>query len=1137
MSLLEEAAQQQRKAADPKVSAWVSASAGSGKTKVLIDRLLGLLLEGVEPHRLLCLTYTNAAAAEMANRLAGTLSLWATAGDEALAANLLKLKGKPPSPAVMERARRLFATVLDAPGGLKIQTLHAFAQSLLRRFPLEAGIAPHFQVMDERMAAETMEAALNEVLAQARLGIDAPLDPPLAQALARVTARIHEQDFPELMRELGTARGRLRRRIERAGGLEELIQATRRALGAAPGETPESATLEACRSKFLDEDGLKQAASALRQGAPTDQERAAALGRWLAASLEERAATFDAYRLVFLTKDETIRSTLATKGALKALPGLESLLETEACRLLEAVERRRAASVFAATEALLILGGRLLDAYARHKEACACLDYDDLILLARNLLEDGAAWVLYKLDGGIDHVLIDEAQDTSPDQWAIIRALDAEFFAGQGASERPRTLFAVGDPKQSIYSFQRADPREFEAMRLRLAAKVPAAKQEWRDVELNISFRSTVAVLNLVDAVFERTPASQGVEFGHGWLLHQAARAGQGGQVELWPPLAPRELDEPEPWKPPVERLRGDSPQARLAGLLARRIQAMIGRESLPSKGRPVRAGDVMVLVRRRGAFVEELARALKKLDIPASGVDRMVLPEQMAVMDLLALGRFLTLPEDDLSLATVLKGPLFGLSEEALFDLCYERGGKNLWRRLCERAAQEPFASAQKELAHLLGQADFLPPHEFFALLLGPLGARRKLLAWLGPEAEDPLDEFMSLALDYERAHPPSLAGFLHWLESGQIEIKRDLEQAKGDRVRIMTVHGAKGLQAPIVILPDTLQAPKFQDRLLWSEDGEDGLLLWPGLAADHDRLSKAARERLVQAGLGEYYRLLYVALTRAEDRLIVCGWNTKKAPPASAWHHRVREALERLGVEEEDPFLAQDGEAPASRVLRLGCPQTQAPETGREGGGPGLEASGGLPDWAERPAPPERSPPRPLAPSRPEGDPPAPVSPLGQDQGARYRRGRLIHRLLQTLPDLPPSERPAAGRRYLEKLASDLAAEAREGLLGEALAVLDHPSLAPLFAAGSLAEAPVAGLIDGVAVAGQVDRLAVTQEEILVADYKTNRPAPREVTEVPDIYRRQMASYRALLSAIWPDRKVRCWLVWTEGPRLMEL
>jgi ATP-dependent helicase/nuclease subunit A len=1131
--LRQEATLKQRQAADPGASVWVSASAGSGKTKVLIDRLLNLLLDGVAPHRLLCLTYTNAAAAEMSNRLAAILTLWATAGDEALAKDLARLKGVPPQPEVMRAARRLFASVLDAPGGLKIQTLHAFAQSLLRRFPIEAGLAPGFQVMDERMADEAMEEALNGVLGKARDGGD----PLLAWALACVTERIHELKFPELMRELGVARGRLRRRILKAGGLAELVEQTRKVLDVAPGATPRSIISEASNTECFDEIGLKLAAQALAKGSAKDRTRGQTLATWLAASLEERQSRFQDYLGVYLTKKNEVLATLATQEAQRAMPGLAAILETEAERLLEVLERRRAAATFEATRALLILGGALLLAYQRRKEELSRLDYDDLILSARLLLEEGAAWVLYKLDGGIDHVLIDEAQDTSPDQWAIVKALDEEFFAGQGAVERPRTIFAVGDPKQSIYSFQHADPREFEAMRARLSEKVPAAKKIWRPVDLNISFRSTRAVLDLVDAVFERPPALEGVDFGHGWPRHQAARQGQGGRVELWPPLESMALDEAEPWKPPVERLKGDSPPARLAGLLARRIQAMIGQEALSSQGRPVRAGDIMVLVRKRGVFVEELVRALKKQNVPAAGVDRMVLPEQMAVMDLLALGRFLTLPEDDLSLACVLKGPLYGLSEESLFELCFDRGRKTLWQRLRDGAGKEAFAFAYEELTRLLSLADFTPPHEFFAHLLGPLGARRRLLAWLGPEAEDPLDEFMALALAYESSHPPSLSGFLHWVESGKVEIKRDLEQARGDRVRIMTVHGAKGLQAPIVILPDTLQAPSSRPHLLWTGDGEDALLLWPGLAADHDKTGKRARELQAEAQAREHYRLLYVALTRAEDRLIVCGWHSKKQPPANAWHHRVREALERLGVESEDAFLAKDPEAPSSRILKLDCPQTEPAEKRREGEAAAGPSGLGLPDWARSDAPPEDTPPRPLAPSRPEGFQPSPASPLGDDQGSRFRRGRVIHRLLQTLPDLPLAERQTAGERFLARQAPDLDPALREAWLAEAMAVLATPGLEALFAPGSLAEAPLAGLIGETPLAGQVDRLAVTPDEILVADYKTNRPAPKEAKDMPLAYRHQMESYRALLREIWPGRKVRCLLVWTEGPRLMEV
>jgi len=1134
-TLLAHADAAQRRAADPRASVWVAASAGTGKTKVLTDRVLALLLAGTPPHKILCLTFTKAAAAEMSNRIAKRLADWATAADAGLDSELAGLLGRTPEAADAIVARRLFARVLDAPGGMHIETIHAFCQSVLRRFPLEAGLAPHFQVIDERDAGELLEQAKESVLARARAEPGG-----LAEALAVVTARIHETGFPELMAELARDRGRVQRLLERNGGLAGAVAATRRRLGLEAGDSEATILAAACDDAGFDAEACRRAVRALATGAKTDGERAQLMAAWLG-DPAGRIAGFPRYCTALLTADGTVRARLLTNGVRDGFPGTEEALRAEADRLLAVAERLKAARVAEATAALLGLGHALLDAYRRAKEARAALDYDDLILAARRLLASPGAvpWVLYKLDGGIDHVLIDEAQDTNPDQWAVVAALAEEFFAGRGGAEAVRTVFAVGDAKQSIYSFQRADPRAFEAMRKSFARHAVDANQCWDEVPLEVSFRSTRAVLDAVDWVFaEGRPARDGVAAAGVDIRHLAIRAGQAGTVEVWPPVEPRAVDEPAPWKPPIERISGDSPRTRLARLIAERIRAMVGQETLPSRGRPVRAGDVLVLVRRRGGFVEDLVRECKRLEVPVAGADRMVLAEQMAVMDLLALGNALLLPQDDLTLATVLKGPLVGLSEDQLFRLASNRGNERLWETLRRRLIDDPaFEAAYQWLADLMAASDRLTPHALFAHVLGPLGGKRRLIARLGPEAEDPLDEFTALTLAFERSHPPSLQGFLHWLESGAVEIKRDLEQSGRDAVRIMTVHGAKGLQAPIVFLPDTLQVPTKGDRLLWTDDGGGAVMLWPPRADDADPVCRAGREAAKRAREREFRRLLYVAMTRAEDRLIVCGWQTLRSPPPLCWYNLMRDALAPVAAEVDDPFLAAAGETASARVLRHATEQTEPPD--RPAAATESPTSPlPLPDWAIRPPRPEPAPPKPLAPSRPDGDEPAVRSPLaGADGRLRFRRGRLIHRLLQSLPDLPQDKRSRAATRFLAEAAPDLDAARRLAIATEVDAVLHHPRFARLFAPGSRAEVPLAGRIGNRAVTGVVDRLVVTDDAVLVVDYKTNRRPPAEGEPIPDLYVRQMAAYRLALACIYPGRAVRCALVWTDGPTLSEI
>jgi ATP-dependent helicase/nuclease subunit A len=634
--------------------------------------------------------------------------------------------------------------------------------------------------------------------------------------------------------------------------------------------------------------------------------------------------------------------------------------------------------------------------------------------------------------------------------------------------------------------------------------------------------------------------------FGETGLVHDPVRVGQAGVVELWPAAEPRERDAPAPWEPPQARHGAAAPRTRLAKLIARRIWRWTRAEAgardpeawLASKGRRLRPGDILVLVRRRNDFVEELVRELKQYDVPVAGVDRMVLTEQLAVMDLIALGRSLLLPEDDLTLATVLKGPLIGLTEEQLFDLAYGRSG-SLWTELAGRARHdETLRAAYAALAALQSRADYVRPYELYAELLGRGRGRDKLLARLGPEAADPIEEFLSLALAFEAEQVPSLEGFLHWLEAGAQTVKRDMEHG-GDTVRVMTVHGAKGLQAPVVFLPDTLQVPQAGRGLLWLAENA-GLALWPVRKGYDGPAAQGARAAAAEAQDQEYRRLLYVAMTRAEDRLYVCGWNTRSKAPEACWYRLIERALPAVAEEVHFDFTGEIEGGWAGPGLRLATVQAAEPEAPPEAAvEPGPPAA--LPPWAREAAPPEPAPPRPLAPSRPSEDEPAVRSPLGPDDGLRFRRGRIVHRLLQSLPDLPAAGRAEAARRFLARPVHGLTPAQQAEILAETLAVLDHSDFAALFGPNSRAEVPIVGTIEGAGgvevVSGQVDRLVVTDRAVLVVDFKTNRPAPRSEAEVPALYLRQMAAYRAVLSGMYPDRPIESLLLWTEGPRLMQI
>jgi ATP-dependent helicase/nuclease subunit A len=1122
----------QQNASAPNQSVWVAASAGSGKTKVLTDRVLRLLLSGARPERILCLTFTKAAAAEMATRIAGRLSKWAVASDPVLRDELEDLSGYPSEDIVLERARRLFATVLDAPGGLEVQTIHGFCQSILRRFPLEANLPPQFDVLDERTAAERMRMARDLMIIGARRGTP----PDLAEGLSEVTARVSEDGLSDLVGDLLSERARLASAITEAGGFDNLATRIRGLLGVDEGTTDAALVGDAVLDAAFDPSGLRLAVEALSSGSKTDIERGDIIASWLAAP-DERSEGFDFYKSAFLTKDGGVRARLATKKVVEAFSTVLDILTEEALRLTRLEDLRRALDLAVRSVALVRVATSMLAIYEDGKRRHGFVDYDDLILAARDLLwrPGVASWVLFKLDGGLDHVLIDEAQDTNPEQWSIVEKLTEEFFTGISAAEAvDRTAFAVGDVKQSIFSFQRADPQGFLDMRANFAERVTAVDKGWASIELDMSFRSTTAVLGAVDAVFNTSAAGSGVlESGEDGaaraLRHRAHRAGQAGLVELWPPEMPAEdQDDRAGWEPPVKQREGDEPRRRLAGKIAGRIEDWLATgEVLPSKGRSIRPGDIMVLVRRRGRFVGELVRALKDKGIAVAGVDRMVLTDQLAVMDLVAFGQFLLLPEDDLNLATILKGPLIGLDEERLYELCWDRGGQGLWRVLAARATDDDeIGRIHHMLSRWLARADFTPPYELYAELLAS-GGRRHILERLGPEAGDPVDEFLVQALEYERSHVPSLQGFLHWLAAADFEVKRDLETGQSNQVRILTVHGSKGLQAPVVFLPDTMAAPDRTPKLLWTKD-QDGfsLPIWSPSRDTDVPISAEARRIAAEKRDEEYHRLLYVAMTRAEDRLYVVGWGTKRAATAATWYQMIKDGLEPIAREEEGR-------------LTLESPQTDPPDGG-VGPTDAPAVAKALPPWATALPLADAHPPRPLSPSRLEPEMPV-RSPFQESGTQRFRRGRIIHYLLQWLPLVEPELRERSARVYLSRPVHDLDETERELYLSETMNLLDDPNLSDIFASDALAEVPIVGTVgtgaNAIVLSGRIDRLLVRDTEVTVIDFKTNRPPPARVQDVPGAYLRQMAAYRVLLSDIYPDRSIRCALLWTDGPNLMEL
>jgi ATP-dependent helicase/nuclease subunit A len=1120
----------QMEASNPAVSGWVAANAGSGKTHVLAQRVIRLLLDGVDPVKILCITFTKAAAANMANRVFDELRRWTALDDARLDAAIRRISDVAPDATLRARARRLFALALETPGGLKVQTIHAFCTRLLHQFPFEGNVAARFDVLDETAQTQLLGETSLGVLLEAAQAPDAALGRALATAIS-VAA---DQTFKEVVSEAIRKRDVVRAWISHGGSVESAMLSLCGMLGIAADDALDRIEREMTEGALLPSSQWAAVAGKLAQGSSNDQEQADRLVAAVNAGGSDRAL---AYIQVFFTADLEPRKHLITASLQTDEPELADRLHTEQARLLPLLQRRNAVVCRDRTAALLTVADAVISRYQAAKDRRGFLDYDDLIDKSLALLgEERAAWVHYKLDQGIDHVLIDEAQDTSSKQWEIIRRLTGEFFAGAGARVAKRTIFAVGDEKQSIFSFQDAAPHAFAEMLAHFRRAHQASGLSLVYCEFKHSFRSGANVLAAVDKVFERKDIHASVTTDRGGIPpHIALPDAAPGLVEIWDTIKPEDKREIEAWDAPFDELSETSPQVRLAAQIARSIRRCTEQGA--------RAGDVLVLVRQRGPLFEAIIRALKDLHIPVAGADRLVLTEHIAVMDLMVLADALLLPVDDLALATVLKSPLFDLDDNDLFEIAWGRKG-SLHGALRAKVQTAPrFCEAADKLDRLARLARNEMPFAFYARVLGAEGGRRRFLARLGHEADDPLQEFLNLALDYERRATPSLQGFIAWLRAAQTEVKRDMEITR-DEVRVMTVHGAKGLEAPIVILADTTTPPtgpsQRQARLVTlaaeGVPGSPAHFVWAGKKVHDVAPVRAARERLQRESEDEHRRLLYVAMTRAIDRLILCGAEGRRRPDG-CWWNLVARALLPLSTE----HAAEDGDGKIWRYCKV--PPLTPPACSMSPPAQAITA-GPRPSWLDQAAPIEPIAVLPLSPSR-AYDEAAPMQATApgsrREREKAMARGELMHRLLRALPDLPIAARREAARRHLARKAKDFTVEECESMVEQICRVLDDARFSELFSPGSRAELSIVGRFphDGrmVAVSGQIDRLAVTRDTVVIADFKTNRAAPRRLDDVPPAYICQLALYRRAMLQLYPEKAVRAALVWTEIPDLMEI
>lgn len=1092
----------QNRAAHPNNSTWVEANAGSGKTRVLTDRVARLLLEGVQPQHILCLTYTKAAASEMQNRLFKRLGEWAMKNSDELTLSLLELGVEHDiDTAFLARSRRLFAQAIEAPGGLKIQTIHSFCSGLLRRFPLEAKVSPQFTEIEERTATMLRRDIVDDMA----VGDHKPLVDGLAHFYTG-------EDFLSLTSEILRHRDRL---------TSETAPDPFAELGIDASLTPEKITgnvLLGSENALLD-----RLIPLLLDSSSADQK---AGHRLKAADLGKPSGVAELESLLLFGKTAQAGPFSAkidafpTKPVRLAHPDLIDELNALMLRVETGRRQRIALTAARKTQALQRFAAQFIRLYDSRKQALGYLDFDDLIRRARQLLTDPAVaqWVLFRLDGGIDHILVDEAQDTSPIQWQVIELLAQEFTSGVGArADVVRTLFVVGDKKQSIYSFQGADPDAFDQMRAEFSHRLSSIDSRLHEVPMQFSFRSSPAILNMVDYTFHEGHADAIGQPSH----HESFKMKMPGRVDLWPVVAPVDEEDDSDWTKPVDQPGQRNHKVILATQIADEIQRLLdNKETIPAEignsgvfhRRPIQPGDFLILVRGRiGGMFHQIIQACKERNLPIAGADRLKVGGELAVKDVAALLSFLALQDDDLSLAIALRSPLFGWSEQDLFALAHGRGKRPLWQVL--RDQTEKHGETLDILHDLRDQTDFLRPFELIERVLTRHGGRANLLSRLGPEAEDGIDALLAQALAYESTSTPSLTGFLVWMQENELEIKRQVTN-DGNLIRVMTVHGAKGLEAPIVILPETMPPRNsVRDELL----AADGGVYWKTRAEELPETLVGLRDAALDKQQREHLRLLYVAMTRAEKWLIVAGAGHTKGE-SKGWYDVVSEGMSHAGGE---PTVFPTGEG--FRYALGDWSDLPLVETAERS-----SSDVTLPAWIAQNAPTVAGRKQTLSPSDLGGAKALP-SDLGMDEETAKTFGSVLHVLLEHFPKFPQADWPTVAKILIAQSQLSLPEGLSQTAIDEAISNLSHPDLAAIFAPNTLAEVSISADLGDERIHGTIDRLLVTGTTVTAVDFKSNRAVPETPEETPVGLLRQMGAYAHALAQIYPDKVIETEILWT--------
>ncbi|MDA9163525.1 UvrD-helicase domain-containing protein [Rickettsiaceae bacterium] len=1033
----------QLKASDPKSSAWVSASAGTGKTKILTDRVLRLLLSGTALNKILCLTFTNAAAGEMKERISGALANWSNLSHTELQKKLINVFGRSATKTEIDKASILYRRYLQADEGINIQTIHSFCQKLLKKFPLEAKISPGFKIIDDAKAYFVLQKIKRELLNKQELE-------PINEYLS---VNFHEIIIDEIFSEIIKRKSKFTSSDNKKHDLHK-----------------ESAELINSLDKNIDHKYQPIIESPFIH------------------NIVGFNPSISELKKFFLTKEGQKKKRIVPKKI--AAPGSSTYIDLERFQhqihLLDQEEKSQKLALH--SKILALLADSIITAYDSYKLEKGLLDYDDLIIHTSQLLKNSEAkeWVLYKLDGGIEHLLVDEAQDTSAHQWQIISSMIEEFYSGD---EKERTIFVVGDDKQSIFSFQGADVDSFAAMNKKLTQNMSEGEKAFADVNLEISYRSAGEILEIVHAVFDDIKNKNPALFTANLMQLTPFRSESSGAVELWPLCEP-DKDETIFW-PATNSSDEKAAELELAKKISLYIKEQLdSKRIIPSTNAPIASSDFMILFRRRNQFTNEVIKALKNENLEVSGLDRISLRDNLAVLDLLSAAKFVINPEDDLNLACLLKSPIIGISEKELYNIIAARGKDSIWRSVDN--------ITRTKLQQLIDIYAISNVSNFFQYITDVLGYRSALNESCGPDSNDAIDELLYACNNFASHNETSLQSFIFWLENYESSIKRDASAA--GKIRIMTMHASKGLQAPIVILCDTTSVPTNSDRFIWDKSGKSLSAKNASATPEYYKDLKTIEQKKAYA---EYLRLLYVGMTRAEDKLVVCGYKGKKTLPDDCWYQLVKSAMNKLSINSKNETLNY-GQLPLA-ISNTNNNVTQNHNT---------ELFASLPQTVNFNS----------GSNKVNGK-----SPLSGKDPMGY--GLVFHKILE---DSINAQNLSLMSQH--PLIKTLAPPLQKRINGSIEKIIETQELANLLKNKETKIEVTLGqnCDDGISKIGRVDLMLIDENQIIIIDYKSDRHPTKN--KIPENYQQQLSIYRSMAEKIYPNKKIRTMIMWLQTGKVYE-